>query len=545
MAKVTFALVGNMTSRDATNTLLYGSSQKDQYFSNCHWTVNDNQVSGKRSVYVSGRQEFTTGPYPTTSSGAGTAIQLWEGSNGQRVTAFGNTNSTIFVDDTNVGTITGQAKFIDETIVSDVTTMFLTSTDDSGWYLPVDAFSVTGYTGNTNSNTTVNNIASTAGMYSGQAISGSGIPAGTRIASVDSSTSITLTAAATATATGVTLTKTPIAKILDADYPGNAGINVVGRAAPLDGYLFLMGKNGKVYNPSVNSLINWVATDVIPTQEYPDVGSGCMRYKNFIVAFSRHSVEYFYNAGNSSGSPLGRVQSSVMTTGCFQQYAMCYWMGSIAYVGMESGVWGIYVISGQRLEKISTQQIDDALQANPSSNIRLNVMESYGTSRLVLSIAAPAKNNYAFDPVSRTWSLLVLTHAITQSAVSFGNNSIGVTYVGNDSTKYIESTDSVASGSLQIGPLTESNKPVEIKSIGLIGDQAVSTLNLSISLSFDDGQSFGSSRLIDVSKNRQTIYRCGRGRRPMLKITGLSGVSNRPHRLSAIVVDMEESSVGG
>jgi len=83
----------------------------------------------------------------------------------------------------------------------------LSLTVSSGSTLGVPTPSTT--TGNTtNTSTTITNIASTAVafMFVGQAISGTGIPAGATIASIASTTSITISAAATATNTGITLT---------------------------------------------------------------------------------------------------------------------------------------------------------------------------------------------------------------------------------------------------------------------------------------------------------------------------------------------------
>lgn len=61
-------------------------------------------------------------------------------------------------------------------------------------------------TGDTHTNTTVDAIASTAAMYVGQPISGSGIPTGATIVSIDSGVAITISAAATSSLTGTSLT---------------------------------------------------------------------------------------------------------------------------------------------------------------------------------------------------------------------------------------------------------------------------------------------------------------------------------------------------
>lgn len=64
-------------------------------------------------------------------------------------------------------------------------------------------------TGDTHSNTTIDNIASTTGLQVGMAITGSGIPASTTIASIVSGTSITISNAATTSVPGNTLTIGP------------------------------------------------------------------------------------------------------------------------------------------------------------------------------------------------------------------------------------------------------------------------------------------------------------------------------------------------
>lgn len=67
--------------------------------------------------------------------------------------------------------------------------------------------STTSITGRTNGNTLIDNISpNTGALASNQTITGNGIPSGTYIASVDSSSAITLSQAATAAASGVSIT---------------------------------------------------------------------------------------------------------------------------------------------------------------------------------------------------------------------------------------------------------------------------------------------------------------------------------------------------
>lgn len=63
-------------------------------------------------------------------------------------------------------------------------------------------------TGNTHSNTFVDNVSSITGLSVGMAVSGSGIPALTTIAVINSATTLTLSIAATTSLTATTLTMT-------------------------------------------------------------------------------------------------------------------------------------------------------------------------------------------------------------------------------------------------------------------------------------------------------------------------------------------------
>jgi hypothetical protein len=75
-----------------------------------------------------------------------------------------------------------------------------TETASTGNFLVTNAFLFVGNV-TTHTNTTVDSISTTVGMAAGMAISGTGIPAGAYIVSVDSGTAVTISIAATASAT--------------------------------------------------------------------------------------------------------------------------------------------------------------------------------------------------------------------------------------------------------------------------------------------------------------------------------------------------------
>lgn len=542
MAKVTIPLVGSNTSRDSTNSLLFGSTRKDQWFRDAHVQLVTNGVTGKVTGFVSARQQYSDGPNPSGASGAGTAIRVWRWQNGEVMTAFGNTDSTVYRGSDSIGTISGQAKFIDEAFAGAQATLFITSTDHTGWYYPQDAGTGSPtFVGDLNSSTSITNVVSTSGLYEGQMVTHANIPANTRITGISGST-VTIGAAATATAAGQTITRTPIAKILDAQYPGNNSLPTTGRFVQLDGTVYVMDTRGNVWGADVNSATSWTSTNYINTQEYVDPGIGVARLGRMLIGFSANSTEFFYNAGNATGSPLARVQGATSRTGCVNQYAYCDFGDTVAFIGRLDGATGVYLLNGTNPVKISDSVIDALLSASNVSNARLNTLVSWGQPRLVLTLSSSSTNMHAYDPATKFWHPWTLDDPLSQSDTQSFSTTIGAVYVGASNSTYMAIGNSPATAALQIGRLANGRR-VFVNSLRLIGDRAVSTLNIGIAMSYDDGQNFSTARDIDVSKENQILYRLGSGRTAHVRITGLSGVSSRPHRLEAIELDLTQVEV--
>lgn len=118
--------------------------------------------------------------------------------------------------------VSGKADFIE--VAAKVDQSLITNTLGKGALITFGTFasSAIAFTGDTNSNTTISNVSSTAGLRVGQAISGAGIPLGTTITVVGSGT-LTISQAATATAAGVVMSASP-GKVLANPAEGTAGL---------------------------------------------------------------------------------------------------------------------------------------------------------------------------------------------------------------------------------------------------------------------------------------------------------------------------------
>ncbi len=380
MPKVRLPLVGTHTTRGIDGQTVIAAG-KDQRFLNVIFDLVVNPITKKATVWVERRPGWTQ--QAVISAGNVSTGLIRTDSLGTVISAFGATNSTIFDSTTNVGTITGLALHFSETILNSVGYILIKSSDGTGWYYAAGARDVTAYTGDTHTNTTLDGLGSTAGMYSGQVVAKADITAGTRILSVDSGTSVTLTAAATGTSTGA-VTKTPIAKILDADFVTTG--TTFSAFELMDGYAFYCNSDGFVYHSDINTITAYGAASKIAANASPDMPLAMAKQNEKILCFGNNSMEAFYNAGNASGSVLSRY-GNPKRVGIQNQRSLTYLGDDIYFVtSSRDGDTQVKRLRGLQDQKISTPQIDRILGTMTASdgNIYASAFNLGGYSYLSL-----------------------------------------------------------------------------------------------------------------------------------------------------------------
>jgi hypothetical protein len=473
MPVVRIPLAGSLTSRDAVNTALFGANQKDQFFLNSVTHVVRNELSGKVTTKVGPRESFTLNGVPTAATGNGTAFIDWRGKGvGIAVTAFGSTNSTIRVDNTSLGAITGLGIFFSETLISNVPTITVISDANLAYYY-IDGGALT--------------------------------------------------------------------EITDTDFPAKQtpALTLMGNFAHLDGFPFIMTTNGQIWHGNLNTMADWTSTANVSAQEYPDVGMGVARYKNFLVGFSQYSMEFFTNAGNPAGAVLSRAQGEVKQVGLVNQFCLVSVLDTLAFIGQDLRTLGVYILNGGVPEKISTKPIDELLDSGTVANYRLHVMSSHNKPYLAVALTSNTTNVYVYDFQTKQWSPWVLEYAIRQSDVGAG----GTGYVGHGATEIVfNSAAGFSSATIQTEPLDlGSKRRKRLRELRLIADKANITSNVSVSWSDDDGQTWSSARTLNLAENDPKLRNGGTFRRRMFKIAGIAAAdTNREQLIEAIELDVEE-----
>jgi len=129
----------------------------------------------------------------------------------------------------------------------------------------------------------------------------------------------------------------------------------------IDGYI-LLAKGSDVYNCTLDDPLSWAPGEYLSAEMFPDPIVGLARQNNQVVVFGETSVEFFYDAGNASGSPLSRNDSTILQVGCAFPYAIYQNESTFMFTAQsESGGRAVWQVEGFKPTKISDVFIDRIL----------------------------------------------------------------------------------------------------------------------------------------------------------------------------------------
>lgn len=532
-----YGVIGSMIIGNAITSI-----DKDARFINCFTSTVSDAINGKKKVYLVKRPGFSASNTPSAGN-VGSALLIWtgQGDGTKVISAFGSTNSTIYDSTTSLGTITGKATSISETFIGTEATLTIPSNDNTAWHTSSSA--VTGsltFTGNTYTNTTVDNISSTTGLVVGQLLTGTGFQANTRIASIDSATAITLNQATTATNVGVTITRTILGKIIDADFPGNAGKTLAGQFAHMDGYACIMDTAGILWASDLNSTAKWTATSFGATNAYPDKGIGCIRYKNFIMAFGTESVEFFYNAGLTP-FPFAKSVAMTVKVGAISAAAIAQISDSVFWCGSTpQGGLSIFQYDGS-ISRVSTPEIDFSLTLAGAVNISLTTIRFYGRSFILVNAST---NTYAYCIEEKTWfqfhSTVQLWHKCVGTSVGSSmlnyaistSSTSGKVYVQNPAALVFTDDGTTYTATAQLAVNDHGTARLKFYSdLELVADTELDSSPITLSYSDDDYQTIVSHETLDLSVARPRVTRLGSSRKRAWILTHSAAT---PFRIEAL-----------
>ena len=276
-------------------------------------------------------------------------------------------------------TITGTGVSAGTKIVSQITSTE-TATATTTW--------VSG--GAKNANTVV--LSSVTGIAVNQLITGTGIANGTLVTAVDTDTkTVTINSTFSVQAAGTynfynqglrgtylvsptqTVGSTTITGAVTTSAAATASLNSfpnnpVPGLVYLDGYVFAMDSEGQIWQSDNENPAAWGALNFTSAKSEADKGMALARHLNYIVAFKQWTADFFFDAGNATGSVLSINQSAHMEIGCADGNSIqnpeqtLVWMGNVVEGGR-----AIYMLSGLAPTKISTKAVETFLNASDLS----------------------------------------------------------------------------------------------------------------------------------------------------------------------------------
>lgn len=336
----------------------------------------------------------------------------------------------------------------------------------------------------------------------------------------------------------------------------------------MDGYVFVLQTDGKIYNSNVSDVTTWTSTDFITAERFQDVGQFICKHNNNIVYLGTSSIEFFYNAGNPSGSPLARRDDVFYDIGVanWDSYYANQRVDAndslIAFIGSKrpepsfgDETIGVYIISNFQLKKISTSDIDQIISGSDTLRI-LELLD-----RTVILVSTHSGNvTYAYDTKTNLWFLWTYGDAVND--VSDADLDLRDTHsrwlavrVDSPLGNQIHHTQDYSGGGDGSSGYVYQGFTAEIltqdgdggtyqkkfcSSMSLVGEHCddSSAQNITVSWSDDSGKNFETSRTIDMRYLRPE-FRLGAFNRRKFKVSYLGTKPVRWERLD-LMVDVTE-----
>ena len=155
-----------------------------------------------------------------------------------------------------------------------------------------------------------------------------------------------------------------LSEITDGNFPpkDSPAVGLAFGGAVLDKYLFVMDVNGVIHNSKLNNASLFEPLGFKEAERETDAGVYLGKHHDNIVAYGASTIEFFYNAANSVGSPLNRRQDVQYNIGCTSGESVWEDLDRAFFVGVnDSGALGVYTLVNFQVNKISKSTLDSYL----------------------------------------------------------------------------------------------------------------------------------------------------------------------------------------
>lgn len=317
----------------------------------------------------------------------------------------------------------------------------------------------------------------------------------------------------------------------------------------LDGYLFLIKSlTADIYNSNLNDPLTYTAGDFISAEMLPDQAVKLARLNNYLVVFGNASIEYFWDAGIDTGSPLQRNDTPVKLVGYLGGFAKI--ANRIFFIGTDDDVTpNIFMLEDFKITPVGTETIRRYLISIASYTLIAGNIVSIGGHDFYAMSNIDAANylTWVMDLETKLWSrwsyrtLSGFPIADTRTIVSPGLTYTVFTFQ-NDTRIYRFRTslywDSGINFEVKIVTRLWNFDSYNYKTMSRLmvyADRPNLPGNLIVYTTDDDYQTYSAGQSINLNQDLPCNYRWGMFRRRAFK---LSYTDNQPMRLRYLEVDI-------
>ena len=391
-------------------------------------------------------------------------------------------------------------------------------------------------TGNTHTTAIIDAIPSTAGINEHSGVTGSGIPEGSYVVSIDSGVQVTINVPTESTLTGTALT------FSTSGYPASA---VKGQAF-LDGTTYVMTRAARIYGSDINDPVTWDALNFLTAQIEPDLGVFLAKQLVYVAAFKQWSTEIFYDAGNAVGSPLGPVQGAKVSHGCRSAGSVQDLEGSLIWISQtRAGSVGAMRMEGIKAQTISYPSVDRLLQHADTETVwswscKVDGHKLYGVTFKLSNLTL------VYDLTSNLWSQWTDTNGnyFPFVASTYGPDQKVLLQHETDGKVYeLDGTFTTDNGTaIPVDIYTPSwdggtRKVKTLNALDFVGDQLEGQVMLVRCNDYDyDPAKWTNFRRVDMGRKRPRLTACGSFNRRAYHLRCVSPVRMR---IKALEVDID------
>lgn len=191
-----------------------------------------------------------------------------------------------------------------------------------------------------------------------------------------------------------------LALVTDVDFPSA----FVKGWSYLDGTTYVGRSDAGIQGSDLNDTTAWNSLNVIIAQIEPDGGVAVSKQLVYTIIFKQWTTEVFYDAANSTGSPLGTVQGAKINYGCAHQDSVRDVDGVLYFLTTtRRGAVQVGSIDNLKFELVSDVYIDRLLQRVSLTTIYSLVVKLDGHTFYVVT-SVGSNLTLAFDTKEKMWA---------------------------------------------------------------------------------------------------------------------------------------------